>query len=244
MTQIRDPELSRKRDDYEEAVQTCKLACSEMEKSAAELNHQRTLSTQLIEDVADLINSIAHHPKHFDSSIGEVKRIAVELTDVQELELRELREIFKLFDEAVAGTIANTFAVSMAGALLRTIRRPEFLPAALATGIISLALSRVKISRSHSKFKKAKHDELMRVKWVANRIMTVAVDIDSLAAKTSSLRKSLIETYERCTCFREVNFINLNTSAQCLLTTLVNQVTSLCTLLNQRIDIESGNSEE
>ena len=84
----------------------------------------------------------------------------------------------------------------------------------------------------------------MRVKWVANRIMTVAVDIDSLAAKTSSLRKSLIETYERCTCFREVSFINLNTSAQCLLTTLVNQVTSLCTLLNQRIDIESGNSEE
>ena len=69
MTQIRDPELSRKRDDYEEAVQTCKLACSEMEESAAELNHQRTLSTQLIEDVADLINSIAHHPKHFDSSI-------------------------------------------------------------------------------------------------------------------------------------------------------------------------------
>lgn len=244
MTQIRDPELSRKSDDYEEAVRVCKLVRSEMEESATELNHQRTLSTQLIEDVADLINSITHHPKHFDSSIGEVKRIAVELTDVQELELRELREIFKLFDEAVTGTITNTFAVSVAGALLRTIRRPEPLPAALATGIISLTLSRVKISRSRSKFKKTKHDELMHVKWVANRIMTATVDIDSLATKTSSLRKSLIETYERCTCFREVNFINLNTSAQCLLTTLVNQVTSLCTLLNQRIDIESGNSEK
>ena len=209
-----------------------------------ELNRQRILSTQLIEDVTDLINSIAHHPKHFDSSIGEVKRIAVELTDIQKLELRELREIFKLFDEAVAGTITNTFAVSVAGALLRTIRRPELLPAALVTGIISITLSRVKISRSRSKFKKAKHDELMRVKRIANRVMTAKVDIDSLATKTSSLRESLAETYEQCTSFREVNFINLNTSAQCLLTTLVNQVTSLCALLNQHIDIESGNSEE
>lgn len=244
MTQIRDPELSRKSDDYEEAVRVCKLVRSEMEESAAELNHQRTLSTQLIEDVADLINSIAHHPKHFDSSIGEVKRIAVELTDIQELELRELREIFKLFDEAVAGTTINTFAVSVAGTLLQTIRRPEPLPVALITGIICFTLSRVKISRSRSKFKKAKHDELMRIKRVTNLLMTAKVDIDSLATKTSSLRDSLIETYERCTCFREVNFINLNTSAQCLLTTLVNQVTSLCALLNQRIDIESGNSEE
>lgn len=243
MTQIRDPELSRKRDDYEEAVQTCKLACSEMEESAAELNHQRTLSTQLIEDVADLINSITHHPKHFDSSIGEVKRIAAELTDAQELELQELREILKLFDETIAGTMTMTIAVSTADTLSRIIRRPEPLSAALTAGI-SLTLSTVKIFRSRSKFKKAKHDELVRVKRIANRAMTVKVDIDSLATKTSSLRESLIETYERCTCFREVNFINLNTSAQCLLTTLVNQVTSLCTLLNQRIDIESGNSEE
>ena len=243
MTQIRDPELSRKRDDYEEAVQTCKLACSEMEESAAELNHQRTLSTQLIEDVADLINSITHHPKHFDSSIGEVKRIAAELTDAQELELQELREILKLFDETIAGTMTMTIAVSTADTLSRTIRRPGPLSAALTAGI-SLTLSTVKIFRSRSKFKKAKHDELVRVKRIANRAMSVKVDIDSLATKTSSLRESLIETYERCTCFREVNFINLNTSAQCLLTTLVNQVTSLCTLLNQRIDIESGNSEE
>ena len=84
----------------------------------------------------------------------------------------------------------------------------------------------------------------MRVKRIANRVMTAKVDIDSLATKTSSLRESLAETYEQCTSFREVNFINLNTSAQCLLTTLVNQVTSLCALLNQHIDIESGNSEE
>ena len=243
MTQIRDPELSRKRDDYEEAVQTCKLACSEMEESAAELNHQRTLSTQLIEDVADLINSITHHPKHFDSSIGEVKRIAAELTDAQELELQELREILKLFDETIAGTMTMTIAVSTADTLSRIIRRPEPLSAALTAGI-SLTLSTVKIFRSRSKFKKAKHDELVRVKRIANRAMTVKVDIDSLATKTSSLRESLIETYERCTCFREVNFINLNTTAQSHLTTLVNQVTSLCTLLNQRIDIESGNSEE
>ena len=224
-------------------MQTCKLACSEMEKSAAELNHQRTLSTQLIEDVADLINSITHHPKRFDSSIGEIKRIAAELTDAQELELQKLREILKLFDETIAGTMTMTIAVSTADTLSRIIRRPEPLPAAL-TASISLTLSAVKIFRSRSKFKKAKHDELVRVKRIANRAMTVKVDIDSLATKTSSLRESLIETYERCTRFREVNFINLNTSAQCLLTTLVNQVTSLCTLLNQRIDIESGNSEE
>ena len=244
MTQIRDPELPRKRDDYEEVVQACKSACSEMEKSMTELNRQRILSTQLIEDVTDLINSIAYHPKHFDSSIVEVKRNAVELTDVQELELQEFRETLKLLDEAIARTMTMTITAAMAGALLRTIKQPGPLPTALAAGIISFTVFAARTSRSRSKFKKAKHDELAHIKWITNRLMTAKADIDSLATKTSSLRESLAETYEQCTSFREVNFINLNTSAQYLLTSLVNQVTSLCVLLNQHINVESENSGE
>ena len=82
----------QKHDDYEEAVQACKLARSEMEEAVVELNRQHELGTELIEDAADLIGSIAHRPKNLDSNGRAAMKVEVKFIYFQDFAARERRE--------------------------------------------------------------------------------------------------------------------------------------------------------
>ena len=91
----------QKHDDYEEAVQACKLARSEMEEAVVELNRQHELGIELIEDAADLIGSIAHRPKNLDSNGRAAMKVEVKFIYFQDFAARERREA--LTSTAIAG---------------------------------------------------------------------------------------------------------------------------------------------
>lgn len=61
-----DPDIQRAVDEYNSAYQDI---CS----SGESLYNTRVKAAKTINDVEDLVNSIANHPKTFDTDIGEIK---------------------------------------------------------------------------------------------------------------------------------------------------------------------------
>lgn len=95
-----DPDIQRAVDEYNSAYQDI---CS----SGESLYNTRVKAAKTINDVEDLVNSIANHPKTFDTDIGEIKTNRLKFADAQRIAQEEFDNAKKGATGAIAGVGAG-----------------------------------------------------------------------------------------------------------------------------------------
>lgn len=102
------------KDPYEEAIAEYNGAFTAMNDKGFSLLHQRERSTDLIEFVELLVNSIANTPKSFETSFGEIGVHKAEFLDAEEFARKDLEAARKSAAGAGAGFAAGAAVASVA----------------------------------------------------------------------------------------------------------------------------------
>ncbi|QOD43268.1 hypothetical protein [Clavibacter zhangzhiyongii] len=105
---------ARKPDPYEEAVAEYNRAYTTMNDAGLALLRQRERSTDLIEHVEALVNSIANTPKSIDAAIGRIDVDRAEFLDVEEFARRDLEAARRSAAGGGAGFAAGAAVASVA----------------------------------------------------------------------------------------------------------------------------------
>lgn len=105
---------AKKMDPYEVAIVDYNGAFTTMNDNGLSLFRQRERSTDLIEFVEQLINSIANTPKEFENSFEDIKVAKAPFLEVEEYALRDLEAARKSAASAGAGFVAGAAVASMA----------------------------------------------------------------------------------------------------------------------------------
>ncbi|WP_435079866.1 hypothetical protein [Clavibacter michiganensis] len=105
---------ARKPDPYEDAVAAYNIAYTAMNDAGLALLRQRERSTDLIEHVEALVNSIANTPKSFDVAIGRIDVDKAEFLDVEEFARRDLEAARRSAAGGGAGFAAGAAVASVA----------------------------------------------------------------------------------------------------------------------------------
>ncbi|MFT7712220.1 hypothetical protein ACMT9Y_14765 [Clavibacter tessellarius] len=105
---------ARKPDPYEDAVAAYNIAFTAMNDAGSALLRQRERSTDLIEHVEALVNSIANTPKSFDAAIGRIDVDRAEFLDVEEFARRDLEAARRSAAGGGAGFAAGAAVASVA----------------------------------------------------------------------------------------------------------------------------------
>ncbi|WP_458106734.1 hypothetical protein M1D51_12515 [Arthrobacter sp. R3-55] len=109
-----DKLTARMPDQYEEAIAEYNVAFTAMNDEGLALLRQRERSTDLIELVELLVNSIANTPKSFEASFEEIEFNKAEFLDAEELARQELEAARKSAAGAGAGFAAGAAIASVA----------------------------------------------------------------------------------------------------------------------------------
>ncbi len=105
---------ARKPDPYEDAVAAYNVAYTGMNDAGLALLRQRERSTDLIEHVEALVNSIANTPKSFDAAFGRIDVDKAEFLDVEEFARRDLEAARRSAAGGGAGFAAGAAVASVA----------------------------------------------------------------------------------------------------------------------------------
>ena len=105
---------ANKPDPYEEAIAEYNGAFTTMTDNGLSLLRQRERSTDLIEFVALLVNSIAHTPKSFETAFEEIEVHKAQFLDVKEFARKDLDAARKSAAGAGAGLAAGVAVASIA----------------------------------------------------------------------------------------------------------------------------------
>jgi hypothetical protein len=105
---------ARKPNPYEDAVAEYNRAYTTMNDTGLALLRQRERSTDLIEHVEALVNSIANTPKSFDAAIGRIDVDRAEFLDVEEFARRDLESARRSAAGGGAGIAAGAAVASVA----------------------------------------------------------------------------------------------------------------------------------
>lgn len=100
------------KDDLEKFARENEIAFLSMEAICAEYNEALVEGETLIDDVTDLINSIANRPKKFDEQIGKIKAIKIEHLTIDQYKTEERKALIEggLLATAIAA-VGAMFAV-------------------------------------------------------------------------------------------------------------------------------------
>lgn len=101
-------------DDYDRAVIEYNLAYTDLSDAGLDLHGQRMRAIDLIGHVEQLVNSIANHPKSFDSDLGEVTAHRASFKDAEGFARDELAAARASATSAGAGVAAGMAVASMA----------------------------------------------------------------------------------------------------------------------------------
>lgn len=105
---------AKKPDPYEEAIAQYNGAFTAMNDKGLSLLRQRERSTDLIELVELLVNSIAHTPKTFETDFDEIDMHKTEFLEAEEFARKDLEAARKSAAGAGAGFTAGAAVASMA----------------------------------------------------------------------------------------------------------------------------------
>lgn len=105
---------AKKADPYEVAVVEYNEAFTLMSDKGMSLLRQRERSTDLIELIEQMVNSIANTPKSFDADIAEITMQRAEFLAAEEFGRRELEAARASATSAGAGVVAGAAVASMA----------------------------------------------------------------------------------------------------------------------------------
>ncbi len=90
--------------DLENATKENEAAFAAMETICGQYNDALQDGTGLIDEVTDLINSIANHPKKFDEQIEKIKAIKIEHLTIEQFKTEERKALIE------GGLLAGAFA--------------------------------------------------------------------------------------------------------------------------------------
>ena len=135
-------------DQLHNAVNRYNAAYAEFENNGSEILRQRERSVDLLENVEKLVNSIANHPKNFDTDFKEIQFYKKEFKDVCDYAKKELDAAKKSMAGVGAGVaggmavaslapsaamwVATTFGTASTGTAISTLSGAAATNAALA----------------------------------------------------------------------------------------------------------------
>lgn len=135
-------------DQLHNAVNRYNAAYAEFENNGSEILRQRERSVDLLENVENLVNSIANHPKNFDADFKEIQLYKKEFKDVCDYAKKELDAAKKSMAGVGAGVaggmavaslapsaamwVATTFGTASTGTAISTLSGAAATNAALA----------------------------------------------------------------------------------------------------------------
>lgn len=101
-------------DQLHNAVNRYNAAYAEFENNGSEILRQRERSVDLLENVENLVNSIANHPKNFDTDFKEIQFYKKEFKDVCDYAKKELDAVKKSMAGVGAGVAGGMAVASLA----------------------------------------------------------------------------------------------------------------------------------
>lgn len=175
---------------------------------------ERERAKDLIINVENLVNSIANHPKSFDSEISEIKMNREEFQHTCDFAKQEL--------DAARKSAISAF-LAMAGSIGWTI--------AGATLLTSIVL----FTRKKMKTNKERKEEIEKVKINIETVTEAGSKIKNILDKTSIFREELNNKYGICLSSYEKSFLKIPEEQKMELGVLVNNTKALAITLGENI---------
>ena len=226
-----DKEEKKKRDKLDDqlkaAVTNYNASYTILNDHGTKLFNQRERALDLLENVENLINSIANHPKEFDADISEIKVKKQEFRDACDFAKEELAAAQK----SAAGAGAGVAGGMAAGQAFLAMTGPigwSIAGATLLTSIVLFANKKIKLD-------KEKKEEIEAVLKNTEQLQEADAKLDSLLNKTIEIREGLGDQYTQAMrCFGR-NFLEIGEDDQMLLGAIVNNAKALAVSLDEGI---------
>lgn len=98
----------------EAAIKTYNKAWDNLELLGKKLHEERESIVELVQEIQDLINSIANHPKEFDTQFEDIENDWVYFVNAGEFANRQLEDVMKSAISAGTGVLTGVGIMSMA----------------------------------------------------------------------------------------------------------------------------------
>lgn len=236
-----DPDIQRAIDAYNSAYQD---VCS----SGESLHNTRVKAAETVKDVEDLVNSIANHPKTFDTDIGEIKTNRLKFADAQGIAQDTwIATTFGIASTATAFSTLSGAAMANAalvwgggalagmaggGALLSVLAGPAGWIIGGATLLTTVAVTHKKKKELEEK----KQSELRKIKEATTSAKTTRSKILQLHTQVAELYSPLVtKQYQLRQAAYGADYLSLDNDTQLALGALVNNTLSLSKKLSETI---------
>ena len=189
-----DPDIQRAIDAYNSAYQD---VCS----SGESLHNTRVKAAETVKDVEELVNSIANHPKTFDTDIGEIKTNRLKFADAQGIAqdtwiattfgIASTATVFSTLSGAAMANAALVYlggGMAGGGVLLSVLAGP----AGWVAGGMTLLATAAVTHKKKKELEEKKQSELRKIKEATMSAKTTRSKIIQLHTQVAELYSPLV----------------------------------------------------
>lgn len=221
--------LDKKLEDTIKQYDTAYTFVSEAGKG---LLAQRQETVRVIEDVERLINSIACHPKSFETDIHEIIVQKEQFKTTIEYGLEQRKALETSAKSASAGVAAGAGGGGMAaGHALLALAGPIGWGVAGTSLVVSVWFA----WRKKHKIQESKKEEIARLKKCVEALKEIKRKIDVISVETSSLFSNLRNSLSSYNYLRGRDYTSFSDKEKQVLGSIVNNAKALSALLTETI---------
>jgi len=195
--------------ELQDAIDTYNQEYMIFNENGISLFRQRERAVDVIKFVQDLVNSIANHPKTFDTDIIEIEENKKHFTQMCVYAEEELKAA------KISAKSAGPIGWGVAG--------------------VSLLASVVLLKRKKMHLTTEKLEEIENIKKNTFSLFEAVTKIENLCKETNTLREGLNEQLKMCMKYYNCNYSDISDEEKIQLGTIVNNTKSLSTLLKINI---------